>query len=399
LPRRSRQPLVAFLSALVVVALVVGIFLGGHPNALPGFARDALVSDDQARVYDQALDIIADSYYRPVSRSQLLDSSLEGVVARLHDRFSHYLSPKDYRSFQHETEGTFSGVGLNVAEEKQGLRVLSVFAGAPAARAGIRAGDVIVAVGTRSIAGFSSERSTSLIQGKPGTPVKLTWLHDGRRRSASMRRATVDIPVVESHIRTFAGRRWAQVTLAGFTQGAHGKLREAIDKALRGGAKGIVLDLRGNGGGLLDEAVLVGSVFLPDGTIVSTRGRARPSRTYRATGDAISGKVPVVVLVDRGTASASEIVAGALQDRHRADVVGTRTYGKGVFQEVERLSNGGALDITVGEYFLPSGRNLGGGGVRQGSGIKPDVPARDDPDTRPDEALAVALRTLAGERR
>jgi carboxyl-terminal processing protease len=399
LPRRSRQPLVALLSALVVVALVFGIFLGGHPNALPGFARDALVSDDQARVYDEALDIITDSYYRPVSRSQLLDFSLAGAVARLHDRFSRYLDPKTYRAFQQETQGQFSGVGLNVQEERRGLRVLSVFAGAPAARAGIRGGDVIVAVSGRSIAGLSSERSTGLIQGKPGTTVRLTWLHGGRRQTASMRRANVDVPVVESHIRRFGGREWAQVSLASFTQGAHGELRDAIDKALKGGAKGIVLDLRANGGGLLDEAVLVGSVFLSDGTIVSTRGRSRPKRTYRAVGDAISDKIPVVVLVDRGTASAAEIVTGALQDRHRAEVVGTRTFGKGVFQEVERLSNGGALDITVGEYFLPSGRNLGGGGVREGKGIQPDVTARDNPNTRPDEALDAALRTLAGERR
>ena len=204
---------------------------------------------------------------------------------------------------------------------------------------------------------------------------------------------------METHLRTFAGRTWAQVALASFTSGAHGELRSAIDKSLKRGAKGIVLDLRGNGGGLLDEAVLVGSIFLSDGTIVSTRGRARPKRTYRAVGDAISDKVPVVVLVDRGTASAAEIVTGALQDRHRAEVVGTRTFGKGVFQEVEQLSNGGALDITVGEYFLPSGRNLGGGGVKEGKGIAPDVAARDNPKTRPDEALDVALRTLAGERR
>jgi carboxyl-terminal processing protease len=146
----------------------------------------------------------------------------------------------------------------------------------------------------------------------------------------------------------------------------------------------------------LDEAVLISSIFLPDGKVVSTKGRARPEHTYTATGGAISTKIPVVVLVNGRTASASEIVTGALQDRHRAKVVGTRTFGKGVFQEVERLSNGGALDITVGEYFLPSGRNLGGGGVKRGSGITPDVTANDDPKTaRVDEGLDAALHALA----
>ena len=154
-----------------------------------------------------------------------------------------------------------------------------------------------------------------------------------------------------------------------------------------------MLDLRDNGGGLLNEAVMVSSIFIPEGKIVSTKGRSRPERVYEATGGSIPGSVPVAVLVNRQSASASEIVTGALQDRKRATVVGTRTFGKGVFQEIEQLSNGGALDITVGEYFLPSGRNLGGGGVSRGAGVKPDVRAVDDPDTpRSDEALVAALR-------
>src|SRR5207302_1846085 len=127
-------------------------------------------------------------------------------------------------------------------------------------------------------------------------------------------------------------------------------------------------------GGLLNEAVNVASIFIPDGTIVSTAGRSQPRQVYLAKGGAISGSIPVVVLVDHGTASAAEIVTGALQDRGRAKVVGTHTYGKGVFQEIQTLSNGGALDITVGEYFTPSGRNLGGGGVREGAGITPNIP-------------------------
>ena len=135
----------------------------------------------------------------------------------------------------------------------------------------------------------------------------------------------------------------------------------------------------------------------PDGTIVSTDGRSQSRQVYQAKGGAILTKIPVVVLVDRGTASAAEIVTGALQDRHRAEVVGTRTFGKGVFQEIQPLSNGGALDMTVGEYFTPNGQNLGGGGVKQGAGIKPQVYALDNPHTSPDEALKVAERTVTAE--
>jgi carboxyl-terminal processing protease len=170
----------------------------------------------------------------------------------------------------------------------------------------------------------------------------------------------------------------------------------AIRKQRRRGAKGIVFDLRGNGGGLVDEAQKIASMFLPDGTIVTTKGRAVQTKTLYASGPVLADKLPTVVLVDGGTASAAEIVAGALQDRKRATIVGVKTFGKGVFQEIMPLSNGGALDITVGQYFLPSGRNLGGAGVKQGSGIKPDVVARDDPHTRRrDEALDRALAVLA----
>jgi carboxyl-terminal processing protease len=166
---------------------------------------------------------------------------------------------------------------------------------------------------------------------------------------------------------------------------------------LHRGARALILDLRENGGGLLNEAVNAASVFIPDGTVVSTAGRTQARQVYLAKGGAISTHIPVVVLVDRGTASAAEIVAGALQDRHRALVVGTRTYGKGVFQEIQSLSNGGALDLTVGEYFTPSGHNLGGGGVRQGKGIKPNIYAIDNPHSHFDQALQAAERTVAGE--
>jgi carboxyl-terminal processing protease len=218
----------------------------------------------------------------------------------------------------------------------------------------------------------------------------------GETRELTLERAEVEIPVVKAEMRRSGGRKIAHVHLAGFTSGAHGEVREAVDELLGKGAQGIVLDLRNNGGGLLNEAVLVSSIFIPDGTIVSTDGRARPKRIFEATGNAIDDKIPVVVLVNKESASASEIVTGALQDRDRAAVVGTRTFGKGVFQEVRKLSNGGALDITVGEYFTPSGRNLGGGGVKQGAGIEPDVKAEDDAETKKrDEALDVAVETAA----
>ena len=391
---RLRPPRLAFLACLIPVALVLGIWLGGHPDALPGFARNALVSDTQGRLYQEAIDTIERDYYRPVDRQQLLNKSLDAAVGSLQDQFSHYFSPRDYTAFQLDTEGQFEGVGMEVSAVKQGLKVERVYAGSPAQKGGLRVGEIIVAANGKSLAGKTSDQSTALIKGPAGSTVTLTT-NDGR--TLRLQRAKVDVPVVESKLETAGGKKIAWVALSGFTTGSGDDVKAAVQKDLHAGAQGVVLDLRHNGGGLLNEAVTVASVFLPDGRVVSTKGRARPEHVYNATGGAIPAKIPVVVLVDGGTASASEIVTGALQDRHRAKVVGTRTFGKGVFQEIERLSNGAALDITVGEYFTPSGRNLGGGGVRKGAGITPDIKAQDNLKTPPDEALQTALKTIATE--
>jgi carboxyl-terminal processing protease len=391
---RARRLPPAFYAFLIPIALVLGIWLGGHPATLPGFARDALVSDSDGRLYEEAVDTIERDYYRKVDRSALLNTSLSAAVESLQDQFSHYFSPKDYTNFQLDTEGQFEGVGMSVREVKQGLRVEEVYDGSPAKQGGLKVGDVIVAVNGKSLAGKTSDQSTALIKGPSGSTVELE-LRDGRR--LKLRRAKVDIPIVQSETERSGGKDIAWVRLAGFTSGSGEDVKKAVNDQLAKGAKGVVLDLRHNGGGLLNEAVSIASVFLPDGRVVSTKGRARPEHVYNAEGGAISEKIPVVVLVDEGSASASEIVTGALQDRKRAKVVGTRTYGKGVFQEVEQLPNGGALDITVGEYFLPSGRNLGGGGVRKGAGVTPDIKASDDPKTKTDEALQTALKTVAGE--
>ncbi len=212
-----------------------------------------------------------------------------------------------------------------------------------------------------------------------------------------MERRRITVPVADGRIVERGGVKLGLVELASFSNGAHGLLRKRVDAALAKGAQGLVLDLRGNGGGLLDEAVLISSIFIPEGTVVVTDGRTRPRKVFKATGSSIPTRIPVVVLVDLGTASASEIVAGAIQDRDRGKVVGTRTFGKGVFQEIKELPNGGALELVVGQYFTPKGRNLGGRGTTPGTGLAPDVKAADRPRTRRDEGLDAALRELARE--
>jgi carboxyl-terminal processing protease len=213
-------------------------------------------------------------------------------------------------------------------------------------------------------------------------------------RTVKVKRARIEVPVATGRVAERDGHKIGVVELLGFSQGAHALLSREIKKVRGRGAEAIVLDLRGNGGGLLLEAVAVSSLFIEDGEIVSVRGRNRPERTHDAEGDAIVPEnVPMVTLVDGGSASASEIVTGALRDRGRAKVVGTRTFGKGLVQEVEDLSNGGVLDLTVANYYLPNGETI------STKGIKPQVRAVDDPDTDRDEALPVALDTLVRELR
>ena len=384
------------LAVLIPVALVLGIWLGGHPDLLPGFARNALVADGDGQQYEQAIDTIERDYYRKVDRKDLLNKSLGAAVESLQDQFSHYFSPKDYTQFELDTEGQFEGVGMTVTEVKQGLRVMEVYDRSPAKSGGLKKGDLIVSVNGKPLAGKTSDQATALIKGPAGSTVTLGVKSGDKTKTLKLKREKVDVPIVQSETRTDHGKKIGWVRLAGFTSGSGDDVKAAVQKQLKEGAKGIVLDLRHNGGGLLNEAVGVSSVFLKDGKVVSTKGRARPEHVYNATGGAIPDDIPVVVLVDEGSASASEIVTGALQDRKRAKVIGTRTFGKGVFQEIERLENGGALDITVGEYFTPSGRNLGGGGVRKGAGITPDIQASDDPKTAKDEALQKALDTVSG---
>jgi carboxyl-terminal processing protease len=400
MPPRSRQPTldwrsIAALTLSLIAVLVAGVWLGGHPSELPGFARNALVADHSTRVVNEAIDHISSDYYRPVSKGELAGASIAGAVASLKDRFSHYLTPREFREFSQPP--SFTGIGVDVGGTRKGLEIARVFDSSPAARAHLRAGEVIVSVDGRSIAGLPEVSATALIKGPPGTDVVLGLRTHGAgaTRTVRLTRATIAEPVVASGLRSIGKTKLGVVGLATFSPGSHGEVRSAVDSVLREGARGIVLDLRANGGGLVEEARLVASIFIPRGVIVTTRGRAQPTEAITAIGGAISSAVPLVVLVDSNTASASEIVAAALQDHRRATIVGTHTFGKGVFQEEEPLSNGGALDITVGEYFTPNGRNLGGGGVRKGAGVIPEVLVRDGVDTP--RGLDVALRTLAAK--
>lgn len=389
--------IVALAVALVAV-LCLGLWLGGHPAKLPEFLRDRFV-DDSAGLNIEADELVRDNYYRPVGKEELSNASLQGMVRALRrrysDRFSEYFSPEALKRFDEQISGRFSGIGLVVRQAKQGLRVDRVFAHSPAQEGGIEAGELIVSVDGDSIAGVSSTVSTERIKGPEGTEVTVGVRRepDGRTRQLTLTRAQVALPIVSSRLVEVDGRKLGYVRMVSFSEGVHALLHEAVQKLERRGAEGIVLDLRANGGGLLEEAVLSAGVFLPEGkVVVSTDSRTQGHAVYKTVGGNLP-EVPVVVLIDRNTASAAEILTAALADDAGAKVVGTRSYGKGVFQQELKLSNGGALKLTVGEYFTPDGVNLA-----KSHGIHPDVRVRGNPQTSRDEALERAEEVLASQR-
>jgi carboxyl-terminal processing protease len=387
---------IAVLAAALIAVLCAGIWLGGHPAKLPELVRDRFV-DDSAGLTVEATELIEDNYYREVGPDELTNSSLQGMVRELRrrhdDRFSDYFSPEVLARFNEEISGHFSGIGLSVSPVGRGLRVARVFPRSPAEEAGIEVGDLVVSVDGDPIAGETSEASTERIKGPEGTEVTVGVVSppSSKPRELRITRAQISLPVVSSRVRTVGGRKLGYVRLLSFSEGAHALVHEAVRKLKRQGVEGIVLDLRANGGGLLEEAVLTAGVFLPEGeVVVTTDSRTQGHAVYKTVGGNLPA-VPITVLIDRNTASAAEILTAALADDAGAEVVGTRSYGKGVFQQEVPLSNGGALKLTIGEYFTPNGVNLAG------RGIHPDVRARDLPRTERDEALARALDVLASE--
>jgi carboxyl-terminal processing protease len=347
----------------------------------------------------QARQVIEDNYYKEPDSTALDDSSIDGMVSglrkRYDDKFSHYFTADQLKIFEEQTSGQFPGVGLSVTEVKEGLRVSRVFPNTPAAKAKMSEGDVITEVDGKSIAGVASDVSTAMIRGPVGTSVDLTVqpVDGGKPEQLTIERANVRIPAVASTIkRDPEGDKIGYVAFATFSSGAHGELRDAIDGVYRRGAQGLVLDMRSNGGGLLNEAVLCASIFLDKGVnVVSTRSRTQGDQDYAAVGDPVEPH-PTVVLVNRDTASAAEILTAAMKQNDIATVVGTRTYGKGVFQEVMNLPAGGALDLTIGQYLTSDGSSI------LGVGVKPSVRVEDAPKTRPDaEALDRALRVVGDD--
>lgn len=397
---------VAGAFVLIAAIFVAGAAVGSRdPQALPGFVRDRVVDDKGPGAVNEALGVIRDGYYKDPGNRELVDDAIDGMVKGLDDRFSSYFDPKAYAEFQQRQDNRFDGIGVLVSQDPRGLAVSMVYPKSPAKEAGIKAGDIITVAGGKNLKGLTSERASSNVRGPAGTSVKLEIVREEKGEERTLKitseRRPVEVPVVDSTTRTVDGVKVAVVRLSQFTNQSALQVGQKFLELQDKGAKRFVLDLRSNPGGLVTEAQNLTSLFLKGGNVVTLKGRTIGRVPYPAGDKPAFPDVPMVVLVDRGSASAAEIVTGALQDRGRATVVGTRTFGKGVFQRVEPLSSGGALDITAGQFYTPKGRNLGdaktqsGNGTAPGKGLAPDIQAKDDPKTPKNEALERAVEEAA----
>ncbi len=340
------------------------------------------------QLIDEVRQALADGYYKSLPQSVLGLRSVDDMISALRDPYTAYLGADEYKLLQHETASSYSGIGVGMLPSSTGLVVASLHAGGPASNAGIRVGDRIVAINGRPVAHLSIASTITHFSGPVGSHVRIDLVRAGENLSFTVQRAVVHAPTVESRLVSFTGRKWGVVHLSTFNFGATPVLAHELRRLQSAGAGGIVLDLRGNPGGLFTQAVSVASLFLNHGVIVSVLGLHHPLEVLHARAGVIT-KLPLVVLVDRFTASSSEIVAAALRDNHRATLVGERTFGKALVQAVDVLGNGDALELTVAHYYTPLGADI------SSRGLIPQIHAVNDPSTPSDEALTAALRALA----
>jgi carboxyl-terminal processing protease len=363
--------------------------------AVGSFAAAFLISRGSSRpaaasVVDEIRTELATSYYRPVPARILRMHSIPSMLAALDDPYTRYLDPTAYRLLLQETSASYSGVGITVVPVAGGLHVVAVQRG-PAREAGIRVGDRLTTIGGVAIASLTFEDALGKLLGPPRSTLRIGVVRGARALAFRVQRRVLRAPTCESRVLAAGGRRIGYLRLTAFGAGATQNLRGALRRTEAQGVSGLVLDLRGNPGGLVDRGIAVASLFLHRGVIVTIVGGHRAKEVYRARGGLDATALPLVVLVDGTTASAAEIVAAALKDHRRALIVGEPTFGKALVQSVQPLPNGAALKLTIARYLTPNGTDI------SGAGVHPDVLSADDPRTPSDEPLELALRTLTAK--
>jgi carboxyl-terminal processing protease len=350
-------------------AMIGSVGLFGWQASLDAKPRDEML--ELYGLFVDAVEKVETNYVRQVSRRELLESALEGMLQNL-DPHSSYINTGEWRQFRRQIEGKFGGIGIQVGldNETGRLHVIAPMVGTPAYEGGILAGDTIVEIDGQPAEGMTPDKAAEVLMGRPGTEVKLSVLHEGSEdpEPISITRAIIEVPTVIGDGRKpnddwdfmlDKDKKIGYVRISTFSQNTADELKKALSQLKDEGAKGLILDLRDDPGGLLSTAVTIADMFLEKGEIVSTKGRNTDGRRYDAQKDGLYEDLPMAVLINQNSASASEILSAALQDHKRAVVVGQRSYGKGSVQNIIDLDGGNSvLKLTVASYYRPSGENI-----------------------------------------
>jgi len=371
------------------IVLVIGVMVW-KPGA--GFWQaDAATDYQQLQKFSRVMEIVRRAYVEKVGDEKLIDGALSGMLSSL-DPHSTYLDKEMYKQMTVDTKGEFGGLGIEIAAAEGGIRIVSPIEDTPADKAGVKAGDLIIKIDNELARDMSLSEGVKKMRGKPGTSIMLTIFRKGENTPLEIKivRAVIKVKSVKSDM---LAPGYAYLRITQFQERTGSLLKKqikALKKQAGGTLSGAVLDLRNNPGGLLNQAVEVSDMFLNKGNIVSTKSRAGKNLSFDARqGDALN-QLPLIVLINHGSASASEIVAGALQDHHRAVLVGTKSFGKGSVQSVVPLNDGTAIKVTTALYYTPSGRSI------QATGIDPDIEVEQQ-RIKPEDAPK-AKRPLVSER-
>lgn len=382
--------------------LILALGLAAHTGNFAQEGQDpaANLTLEDLRTFTEVFNQVRSHYVEELDERALLRAAIEGMVMQL-DPWSEFMDAEQFRNFDNSSEGRYGGIGVRVVVRERRIFIEAVLPDSPAQQAGILAGDLLLAIDGQAVRGRRLNESVDALLGEPGTEIALRLQTPGQAaRELALERAYVPVPSV---YRKLVDQDVGAFHISHFTRHSHEELREGIDELqarLGRPLTGIILDLRGNPGGVVSPSVEIADGFLDQGLIVYTRSRYAPTRIEISArqGQWIT-ETPLVVLVDEQTASAAEVLAGALQDNDRATIIGSRTFGKGSIQSVLALRNGSALKLTTARYFTPSGR------VIEDQGIEPDLilpPAPDsdqvDPSSEPEPGIEAALRTIRGLR-
>lgn len=367
----------------VLIAIVVLMFLFGA--AVSG----VLVTNYQhIGTLVKVVKLVRNNYIEPVTTTRLMDGAIKGIVESLDDPYSVYLEPKRYKELQVQMQGSFGGLGIHVGLKEKHITVIAPIKGTPAFRAGVKAGDVIVKINEQDATNMDIDKAVELMRGPAGTSVKITVVREEKGEKKTLEftivREIITVPSVEGEL--VKGEPIAHIQLSMFNENTAEELIQTIKKLEQEKFRGIILDLRNNPGGELEAAAKVANFFVPKGRIVTIKDRYGAVETKDADGNKLN--YPLVVLVNGFSASASEIVAGAIKDTKSGILVGTKTYGKGVVQTIFKLDSDSGLKITTAKYFTPNGHDI------HKKGIEPDVVVEQPEDSKEDIQLNKAVEIL-----